>query len=95
MKNKSSRAPVPQAGPRSLLEPLCLSLPALARERREKLGLSIKEVARRARLSYQAVSLVERSRRVPGLDTVARLGQALGWLPWQFVRAAERRAGRG
>ncbi len=100
MKKKSSRKSsspplprrAPQAGPRALLEPVCLALPELLRERRVKLGLSLKELARRSRLSHQAVSLVERAKRVPGLDTLARLGHALELFPWQLVREAERRA---
>ena len=77
---------------RSSLEPVCQAFPALMRERREKLGLSLKELARRSRLSRQAVTLVERAQRVPGLDTVARLGHALETTSWQLLRQAERRA---
>jgi ribosome-binding protein aMBF1 (putative translation factor) len=89
---KSSRSS--RAGARSELEPVCRALPALVRERRQQLGLSLNELARRSQLSRQAVALVERAQRVPGLDTLSRLGHALESTSWQLLRAAERRARR-
>jgi len=83
-----------RSGSRSELEPVCRALPALLRERRQQLGLSLSELARRSHLSHQAVMLVEQARRVPGLDTLARLGHALESTSWQLLRAAERRARR-
>ena len=47
------------------------------REAREGQGLSMSAVAERAGLSQQMVSYVERQMRMPTLDTVLRMADAL------------------
>jgi transcriptional regulator with XRE-family HTH domain len=44
---------------------------------REKLGLSQEELAERAQLHWTYVSGIERGKRNPGLNTLARLSTAL------------------
>lgn len=47
------------------------------RQTREKQGLSVREVARLAGLSAEAVSAIERGQRYPSLRTLEGLAQAL------------------
>lgn len=47
------------------------------REARERKGLSMSQVAERAGLSQQMVSYVERQMRMPTLDSLLRLSEAL------------------
>ena len=56
---------------------ICEATSRLFRERRESLGLSMNEVARRTGLSQQAVSFFERGMRMPTLDTLLRIAAAL------------------
>jgi transcriptional regulator with XRE-family HTH domain len=56
---------------------VCVAVARLLRERRERLGLSMSDVAQKAGLSQQMVSYVERSMRNPTLDTLLRLSDAL------------------
>jgi transcriptional regulator with XRE-family HTH domain len=55
--------------PRTSLEPVCLALAAVIRQRREWAGLSLNQLAKRAGLSQQRLSFVESGRRIPTLDT--------------------------
>jgi tetratricopeptide (TPR) repeat protein/transcriptional regulator with XRE-family HTH domain len=58
----------------------------LLRGFREAAALSQASLARRAELTPQAISLQERGRRVPQLETVGRLAQALGLTPHDRAR---------
>lgn len=49
----------------------------LLREERERAGLSMSAVAERAGLSQQMISYVERGLRMPTLDTLLRITDAL------------------
>lgn len=49
----------------------------ILREEREKKGLSMNAVAERAGLSQSMVSLVEREKRNPTLDTLLRISAAI------------------
>jgi len=60
----------------------------LLRERRERLGLSMNEVARRTGLAQQTVSFVERGMRMPTLDTLLRITGALDLDLWMVLREA-------
>lgn len=48
------------------------------RDERLRQGLSMSAVAQRAGLSQQMVSYVERQMRMPTLDTLLRIAEALG-----------------
>ena len=50
----------------------------LLKEEREKSGLSLNVVAQKAGLSRQTVSYVEQEVQSPTLDTLLRIGSALG-----------------
>lgn len=55
----------------------CSQVARILREERQKRGLSMTLVAERAGLSQQMVSYVEREIRIPGLDTLLRITDAL------------------
>jgi ribosome-binding protein aMBF1 (putative translation factor) len=80
--------------PRNIREPVSLALVGVIRERRERRGWSLSELAARARLSRQMVSYLETHERVPSADSVLRLGRALGVAASELFRQAERRAAR-
>jgi transcriptional regulator with XRE-family HTH domain len=73
---------------------LCKAFADLLLERRKSLGLSHQKVAERAGITRPMVSFVERSKRIPTLDTVSRLATALGSTSAQLVAEAERRSQR-
>ncbi|HMO63861.1 MAG TPA: helix-turn-helix transcriptional regulator [Verrucomicrobiota bacterium] len=55
----------------------CSAVARILREERVRRGLSMTRVAALAGLSQQMVSYVERETRVPGLDTLLRIADAL------------------
>jgi len=56
----------------------CAAVARLLREERERQGLSMTRLAERSGLSQQMISYVEREIRIPGLDTLLRMTDALG-----------------
>jgi transcriptional regulator with XRE-family HTH domain len=50
----------------------------MLREEREKKALSMTTLGVRAGLSQQSVSYIERGKRIPNLDTLLRIAEALG-----------------
>ncbi len=66
-----------QAMPCKRVEPVSRAIAVLLRRLRLKLGLSMSEVASRARVSRQMISFIERVKRVPTLDLLSRLCEAL------------------
>jgi XRE family transcriptional regulator of biofilm formation len=77
--------------PRTSSEPVCGALAAVIRQRRQARGLSLNRLAATARLSRQMLSFIETNRRVPTIDTVARISRALG-LPCSKLVAEAARA---
>ncbi len=69
---------------------ICEKTARLLRERRESLGLSMNEVARRTGLAQQTVSFIERGMRMPTLDTLLRIAAALDLDLWEVLRDASR-----
>lgn len=53
-------------------------------------GYSQTELARRARVSYSMISLLESKNREPSLDLVQNLTSALGIKPYLFMALADR-----
>jgi transcriptional regulator with XRE-family HTH domain len=63
------------------------------REARERQGLSMSAVAERAGLSQQMVSYVERQMRMPTLDTLLRMAEALDTDLPVLLAKAQKKAG--
>ncbi len=82
--------------PKDPYEDACARVAAVLREERESRGLSMTALATRAGLSQQSVSYVERGMRIPNLDTLLRVCDALDVpLPEILARATgPARAGR-
>jgi len=77
--------------PRTALEPVCEALADAIRERRESSGLSLNRLAELTRLSRQMISFIETNRRIPTVDTVARISRALGIPFSKLVAEAEKK----
>lgn len=56
---------------------ICQRVAALLKAEREQRGLSMTVLGERAGLSQQSVSYIERGLRIPNLDTLFRLADAL------------------
>jgi transcriptional regulator with XRE-family HTH domain len=56
---------------------ICSSVAALLQEERRRKGLSMTALAQAAGLSQQSVSYIERGLRIPNLDTLIRITDAL------------------
>ena len=67
---------------------VCSAVARLLREERERQVLSMSEVAGRAGISQQMVSYVERELRMPTIDTLFRLAQAMGVNPIELLKEA-------
>lgn len=74
------------------LEAICSEVATLLRARRVEKGLTTTEVARRAGLSQQMVSYVEKRVRNPTLDTLLRISDALDTDLPNLLRAAKKNA---
>ena len=77
--------------PRTALEPVCEALADAIRERRESSGLSLNRLAELTRLSRQMISFIETNRRIPTVDTVARISRAFGIPFSKLVAEAEKK----
>ena len=76
--------------PRTSLEPMCGALAEVIRRRRAASGWSLNRLAELTRLSRQMISFIETNRRIPTIDTVARLSRAFGIPFSKLVAEAER-----
>ena len=56
---------------------ICAELARLLREERTRKGVSMTSLAESAGLSQQMISYIERGMRIPGLDTLLRITDAL------------------
>jgi len=77
--------------PRTALEPVCEALADAIREWRESSGLSLNRLAELTRLSRQMISFIETNRRIPTVDTVARISRAFGIPFSKLVAEAEKK----
>jgi transcriptional regulator with XRE-family HTH domain len=64
--------------PRTALEPVCENLANVIRQQRKLRGLSLNGLAEMTSLSRQMISFIETNRRIPTIDSVARISRALG-----------------
>jgi transcriptional regulator with XRE-family HTH domain len=69
-------------------EAICSQVARILKEERERRGFSMTLLGERAGLSQQMVSYVEREMRIPSLDTLVRLCEALGLRADGVVRRA-------
>jgi transcriptional regulator with XRE-family HTH domain len=67
-----------KALPRTALEPVCTALADVIRQRREAKKLSLNQLAGLTNLSRQMISFIETNRRIPTVDSLARIGRAFG-----------------
>lgn len=62
----------------------------LLRRERLRLDLSLNQLAKKAQLSQQMVSYVEKEMRKPTLDTLLRISTAMGIEFWALLQEASR-----
>jgi len=74
----------------STRQAVCTSVARLLREERVRQELSLNLLAKKAGLSQQMVSYVEREMRAPTLDTLLRIADALGIELWRVIRDASK-----
>lgn len=70
----------------------CSNVARILSVRRIELELSMTQIAERSGLSQQMVSYVEREIRIPGIDTLLRIAEALELDIVEIVREADRRS---
>ena len=68
---------------------ICSEVAKLLKEERLQQKLSMNQVAIRSGLAYQMISYVEREMRIPRLDTLLRIGNALGLSAGELISRAE------
>ena len=61
---------------------------SLLRNRREKIGMSMTLLAEKSGLSLSMISFVERGLRMPTLETLLRIAEALDVDLWKPLRTA-------
>jgi transcriptional regulator with XRE-family HTH domain len=71
---------------------ICSEVAKLLKEERLRQKLSMNAVAIRAGLAYQMISYVEREMRIPRLDTLLRIANALDLNLGALIANAERAA---
>lgn len=69
---------------------LCHSLAVVLSKRREALGLSQTKLAELSGLTRQMISFVEKGRRIPTVDSIAKLATALNASPSALMAEAEK-----
>jgi transcriptional regulator with XRE-family HTH domain len=69
---------------------LCVEIARVLLERREACGFSQTKLAELSGLTRQMISFVEQSRRIPTVDTLARLARPLGVTPSVILSEAEK-----
>jgi transcriptional regulator with XRE-family HTH domain len=77
--------------PRTSLEPVCVVLGEVIRQRREANGLSLNRLAELTNLSRPMIRFVEASERIPTIDTIARISRAFGMPCSKLLAEAEGR----
>ena len=67
---------------------VCSRVSLLLREERERSGLSMSAVGKKAGLSQQMISYIEREMRQPTLDTLLRICEVLKLELWSVLKTA-------
>jgi len=75
--SRVATSPLP-AIPRGMVSPVCRIIAGLIRQHREARGWTPDRLAELTALSRQMINFVENCKRIPSLDTLARIGRALG-----------------
>jgi transcriptional regulator with XRE-family HTH domain len=68
---------------------LCAEIARVLLEQREACGLSQTRLAELSGLTRQMISYIEQSKRIPTVDTLAKLAQPLGMSPSAILCKAE------
>jgi transcriptional regulator with XRE-family HTH domain len=79
--------------PRTALEPVCVALAEVIRQRREANGLSLNRVAELTNLSRPMIRFIEAHERIPTIDTIARISRAFGVPCSKLLAEAENKLG--
>lgn len=69
---------------------ICSQVAKLLKEERLRQKLSMNQVAIRSGLAYQMISYVEREMRIPRLDTLLRISNALNLSLGELIGKAEK-----
>ena len=80
--------------PRHIREPIVYLLGGIIRELREQQGLTPAALASRSGIRRQGLILIESNKRLARIETVERVGRALGIWGSVLLAMAERRAAR-
>ena len=83
-----------RALPRHIREPASLALGGIIREERQRRNWSASELAARSGLSRQMILFLESHQRLATVETIERIGRALGVAGSGLVAQAEERAAR-
>jgi transcriptional regulator with XRE-family HTH domain len=63
-----------------------MSIGIAIRAARVKSGMSQRQVANRARMTRTSISAIENGRREPDIETLNRIGSAIGIDDWRILR---------
>ncbi len=77
-----------------LTEAIGSHVACILKEEREKRGLSLKVLARKAGIARQTISYVEKEVQSPSLDTLLRIASALGVDLAKIIARAQKRASK-
>lgn len=80
--------------PPTALEPVCEALANAIRQRREAGGLSLNRLAELTSLARPMIGFVENNKRIPTVDTVARISRAFGISLSHWLRRRKRNYGK-
>ena len=76
--------------PENYTKVLCMNVSRLFREERERQDLSLTRLSEKAGLSRQTIGFLEQRKRIPTLETMARIAAALDVELSDLIREAEK-----
>jgi transcriptional regulator with XRE-family HTH domain len=80
--------------PRHIHEPVSLAIGGVIRERRERRGWTLTQLAARCGLTRQMLVFIETQERLATIESLGRIARALGVRGSALLARAERRAAR-